>query len=180
MEVLIGNSTINGRFSIATFDYRRYSSSMYLQMQCSILTFPIESAFWTSAWGEGQLLIFRHPWPRAWQRYGYLIYANLSCGFKFQPILKITSGSRIYNWLVGWTPLKNISQLGWWKFPIYGKIKNVPNHQPVNVVYNLGKPRFLVDRPGLTSYPPSPAHRFDFSLRTVGYRSKLATQKIRY
>ena len=29
-----------------------------------------------------------------------------------------------------WTPLKNISHLGW-LFPIYGKIKNVPNHQPV-------------------------------------------------
>ena len=29
-----------------------------------------------------------------------------------------------------WTPPKNISQLGW-LFPIYGKIKNVPNHQPV-------------------------------------------------
>ena len=33
------------------------------------------------------------------------------------------------NWLVVWTPLKNISQLGW-LFPIYRKIKNVPNHQP--------------------------------------------------
>ena len=33
-------------------------------------------------------------------------------------------------WLVVWTPLKNISQLGW-LFPIYGKRKNVPNHQPV-------------------------------------------------
>ena len=33
-------------------------------------------------------------------------------------------------WLVVWTPLKNISQLGL-LFPIYGKIKNVPNHQPV-------------------------------------------------
>ena len=33
------------------------------------------------------------------------------------------------NWLVVSTPLKNISQLGW-LFPIYGKIKNVPNHQP--------------------------------------------------
>ena len=33
------------------------------------------------------------------------------------------------NWLVVWTPLKNISQLGW-LFPIYGKTKNVPNHQP--------------------------------------------------
>ena len=29
-----------------------------------------------------------------------------------------------------WTPLKNISQLGW-LFPIHGKIENVPNHQPV-------------------------------------------------
>ena len=33
------------------------------------------------------------------------------------------------SWLVVWTPLKNISQLGW-LFPIYGKIRNVPNHQP--------------------------------------------------
>ena len=31
------------------------------------------------------------------------------------------------------TPLKNISQ---WRlfFPIYGKIKNVPNHQPDNYI----------------------------------------------
>ena len=36
-------------------------------------------------------------------------------------------------WLVVWTPLKNISQLGW-LFPIYGKIKNVPNHQPEIIV----------------------------------------------
>ena len=34
------------------------------------------------------------------------------------------------HWLVVWTPLKNISQLGW-LFPIYMAIKNVPNHQPV-------------------------------------------------
>ena len=33
-------------------------------------------------------------------------------------------------WLVVWNHLKNTSQLGW-LFPIYGKIKNVPNHQPV-------------------------------------------------
>jgi len=32
-------------------------------------------------------------------------------------------------WLVVSTPLKNISQLRL-VFPIYGKIKNVPNHQP--------------------------------------------------
>ena len=35
-------------------------------------------------------------------------------------------------WLVVWTTLKNISQLGW-LFSIYGKIKIVPNHQPVSI-----------------------------------------------
>ena len=39
------------------------------------------------------------------------------------------------DWLVVWTPLKNISQLGWF-FPIYGKIKNVPNHQP-DIIYGI-------------------------------------------
>jgi hypothetical protein len=38
----------------------------------------------------------------------------------------------IYYWLVGSTPLKNMSSsAGKMKFTIYGKIKNVPNHQPV-------------------------------------------------
>ena len=36
-----------------------------------------------------------------------------------------------FDWLVVSTPLKNISQLGL-LFPIYGKIKIVPNHQPEN------------------------------------------------
>ena len=40
-------------------------------------------------------------------------------------------GIVVSGWLVVWTPLKNISQLGW-LFPIYGKIKNVPNDQPVS------------------------------------------------
>ena len=36
-----------------------------------------------------------------------------------------------YSWLVVSTPLKNMSSsVGMMKFPIYGKIKNVPNHQP--------------------------------------------------
>ena len=39
-------------------------------------------------------------------------------------------------WLVVWTPLKNISQLGW-LFPIYGKIKHVPNHQPVHFPWSF-------------------------------------------
>ena len=36
---------------------------------------------------------------------------------------------QFFIWLVVSTPLQTISQLGW-LFPIYGKIKNVPNHQP--------------------------------------------------
>ena len=48
------------------------------------------------------------------------------------------------NWLVVSTPLKNISQLGW-LFPIYGKIKNVPNHQPENLP-KLTRPTSLHDK----------------------------------
>ena len=66
------------------------------------------------------------------------------------------------------TPLKNISQLGLF-FPIYGKIKNVPNHQPVIGVINQLRwfisptapsstniPRF--DQPHIPR-PPSPGMR---------------------
>ena len=47
------------------------------------------------------------------------------------------------NWLVVWTPLKIISQLGW-LFPIHGKTKNVPNHQPPKVTWKIGRPMVLV------------------------------------
>jgi len=42
---------------------------------------------------------------------------------------------RQFDWLVVSIPLKNTSQLGL-LFPIYGTIKNVPNHQPVEVAAN--------------------------------------------
>ena len=45
-------------------------------------------------------------------------------------IIPSTRSYSMLYWLVVWTPLKNISQLGW-LFQIYRKIKNVPNHQPV-------------------------------------------------
>ena len=45
-------------------------------------------------------------------------------------------------WWLSPTPLKNMkvyeSQLGW-LFPIYGSMKNVPNHQPASVL-RLGEP----------------------------------------
>ena len=48
------------------------------------------------------------------------------------------------SWLVVWTPLKNISQLGW-LFPIYRKIKNVPNHQPDKDSQSVIHSHFLQD-----------------------------------
>ena len=67
---------------------------------------------------------------------------NHLCSLKKTSVLsKDVSGvpTNIYtyiHWLVVWTPLKNISQLGW-LFPIYGKITNVPNHQPVHIRIQL-------------------------------------------
>ena len=46
----------------------------------------------------------------------------------------ITNTSKNDIWLVVSTPLKNISKLGLF-FPIYGKIKNVPNRQPDMFIY---------------------------------------------
>ena len=56
--------------------------------------------------------------------------------FETIPPTKLLSFVEISNfvWLVVWTPLKNISQLRW-LFPIYGKNRNVPNHQPVVEIY---------------------------------------------
>ena len=51
--------------------------------------------------------------------------------------------SKSHHWLVVWTPLKNISQLGWW-FPIYGKIKN--GNQTTNQIITAAIPFFL-DKP---------------------------------
>ena len=60
---------------------------------------------------------------------------------KLQRVGMKCTGANIF-WLVVSTPLKNISQLGL-LFPIYGKIKNVPNHQPVFVVVMSWIGRFL-------------------------------------
>ena len=54
--------------------------------------------------------------------------ASVGSGWKF--LINSNEIRRLVIWLVVWSPLKNISQLGW-LFHIYGKIKNVPNHQPV-------------------------------------------------
>ena len=67
----------------------------------------------------------------------------------------IPDSRSILIWLVVWTPLKNISQLGW-LFPIYGKIKNVPNHQPVMSRFNAVFPdRRILIASKLASYSPA-------------------------
>ena len=74
-------------------------------------------------------LVVEPPWQireRLWDHLGIPGWKvkNISTTNQFLSYLVLYS-----IWLVVWTPLKNISQLGW-LFPIYGKIKNVPNHQP--------------------------------------------------
>ena len=57
-------------------------------------------------------------------------------------------------WLVVSTPLKNISQLGS-LFPIDGKIKNVPNHQPdIAMLKNHFIPHFMDHFPGFYPWCP--------------------------
>ena len=58
--------------------------------------------------------------------------AQLSMMQSAKVLVRITVSGSDITWLVASIPLKYISQLGW-LFPIYGKLKNVPNHQPVTV-----------------------------------------------
>ena len=70
-----------------------------------------------------------------WEYYIYIyvyIYMNIFLQYIIvRPgVINILIHVIIYSLLVVSTPLKYISQLGL-LFPMYGKIKNVPNHQPV-------------------------------------------------
>ena len=72
-------------------------------------------------------------------RWSHISLVGKNSSFPADPLLPISSNesslpptthhTTVIFWLVVLTPLKNISQLGI-LFPIYGKIKNVPNHQP--------------------------------------------------
>ena len=65
------------------------------------------------------------------QHWEYYIYMNIFLQYIIvRPgVINILIHVIIYSLLVVSTPLKNISQLGL-LFPMYGNIKNVPNHQP--------------------------------------------------
>ena len=79
----------------------------------------LEKTFWTILWVS--------PRQKCWLK-------NNQKG-AFSPV-KWSTKCRYLNWLVVSTALNNISQLGW-LFPMYGKIKNVPNHQPVKVSFRF-------------------------------------------
>ena len=87
----------------------------------------------------------------------------------------------IHIWLVISTPLKNISQLGW-LFPIYGKIKYIPNHQPDIHSQDVYQ-QIPIKRQPLKSHAPQPRlpillppfsrchlHPFDVWHRCLGFR----------
>ena len=57
----------------------------------------------------------------------------------------------ISGWWLGHPSEKYESQLGW-LFPIYGKIKNVPNHQP-DILYNIVHVIFSLLESGVWSLP---------------------------
>ena len=73
------------------------------------------------------------PWvvlSRKWSRYHFQWNIDVQSHHGLNNIM-----DWIKNWLVVSIPLKNISQLGW-LFPVYRKIKNVPNHQPEKSVWD--------------------------------------------
>ena len=83
---------------------------------------------WDLATVTNRLLITR-PFPGnpCWLSLGgKKVYQVL---FTFYWLVKPSNKNPMNIWSVVSTPLKNISLLGW-LFPTYGKIKNVPDHQP--------------------------------------------------
>ena len=98
----------------------------------NICSFHVPSLF--QSWSR--IFVLKFPFTADKCQFFLLVTSYTSVRFMFSRCLHqhfsnepLDFGSNMI-WLVVWTPLKNISQLGW-SFPIYGKIKHVPNHQPV-------------------------------------------------
>ena len=163
-SMICGGSPISGNLQICF-----HRSSLMLGL-LALMTFWKKLSIWHT--------ICRYTRPL----FGWLPFGSpraTRIGNRYEPL---TFGSTIicgvykHNKLVGgWaTPLKNLSQLGW-LFPIYGKIKNVPNHQPANNmnIFSIiqarvpkgGGPRV----PGLTRKGNSPTHGFTVSRFREGW-----------
>ena len=118
---------------------------------CSILTFldwhpdHFWSLAWHSPWHSGSWVklpvpqwiyqAWNWPWGTDTWREKTTGYILIPIGFPlgFANLMQTRSVGHPQNKTGWWFQplLKNISQLGW-LFPIYGKIKQVPNHQPEN------------------------------------------------
>ena len=87
----------------------------YIILYITTILFPIEWTMWKPWFDDWHLTVTEKPWC--------LFRISFSVGSN--PATQIYLGTW-WDWLqlVGvWpTPLKNMSQLGWWLFPIYGKI----------------------------------------------------------
>ena len=76
---------------------------------------------------------------------GRWVFPRCSTPTRWYPLAKLVFVSPItmvcgrYIWLVVWTPLKNISQLGW-LFPIYEKMFQTTNQILTNTYYGFYKP----------------------------------------
>ena len=93
--------------------FPRYLTWTYLCYMRMMVRLHCDSGkwLWTSASWKGHTAKTCENWTKSW---------TISDSHK--------TGAHFVWWVVS-TPLKNINQLGW-LFPAYGKIKNVPNHQP--------------------------------------------------
>ena len=88
----------------------------------------VSSSSWTGQPVNPMCLVVRPPWSDAsdnFQEKTNSKYPAESCWWPW-----LNTRATVCYWLVVWTPLKKMSQLGWLS-PIYGEIKNVPNHQPL-------------------------------------------------
>ena len=106
------NTKITGIFS-------RYGQLTWLNVPQQMVSTPLNPQLqhflvlkrWTITWGEQVWATNTSSMAKDWSL-GPLAHSDVLCLLHPNMI-----------WLVVWTPLKNISQLGW-LFPIYGKIKN--------------------------------------------------------
>ena len=86
-----------------------------LQNHCGVALLSRISIWWFPEIGLSPVIIHSFDWDFPW---------NQPSSYWGNPFFRKPN-----IWLVVWTPLKNLSQLGW-VFSIYGKIKHVPTHQP--------------------------------------------------
>ena len=80
------------------------------------------------------------------------------------PIEQHWNGGILTGWWFFATPLKNMSSsVGMMKFPMYGKIKNDPNHQPAKIgvslviIHSSAMFHLEINHPAIKGYPHFPS-----------------------